>query len=344
MTVLPRRTTISRKMSLVNGFSVSTLTLSTKGRNGSPPVITTSSNGLLQAAAFFVDSSGHSTFILPLDLKFASQEDLDLFLSSNCIRPPPMSKVTDRKGTNDDSNEEGKNDASGHFASKTDDSSTSDKAFIGFEARCSSDDRYGKSVVVEAITILATSVENLSVCFETEVTVRASGKDAQQRKSNSEEPTTLKVNIEVTPVLTFRKETSDPGGVMGTSQVIALELGAIPDHMQNESSERIQEIRLNSISLGLALSPAFTISVKSVSGGAMGRTMISLTVRHSNLHREPVTLSNLAIHPGSSKYEMMSSERGKQSGRYSVSTFELSFFNLALALSYDEYSFYRFFV
>jgi hypothetical protein len=250
-----------------------------------------------------------------------------------------MSKVTNPKGTNEDSKEEGRLDSSGDLGSKTDVSSIFDKAFIGFEARCSSDDHFGKTVVVEAITILATSFENLSVYFETEVTVRASSKGVQQRKNNSEEPSTLKVNIEVMPVLTFRKETNDQGGA--ASQLMALELGAVPDHMQKESSARMHEIRLNSVSLELALSPAFTISVKSVPGGSMGRTMISLTVRHSNLHREPVTLSNLAVHPGSSKYEIMSLERGKQSGRYSVSTFESSCFILGSDLSYDEYSFYR---
>ena len=325
-------------MSLAISFSACTLTLNTKGKNGSPPAITTGSDGSFQAASFFVDSSGHSTFILPLDLKFACQEDIDLLLSSNCICPLPRSKATNPNGSNDESKEEGRVDSSADVGSNTDTSSISDKASIGFEARCSSDDHYGKTVVVEAITILATSFENLSVYFETEVTVRASSKDVHQRKNNSEEPSTLKVNIEVTPVLTFRKETNDPGGAM--SQLMALELGAVPDHMQKESSTRMHEIRLNSVSLELALSPAFTISVKSVPGGAMGRTMISLTVRHSNLHREPVTLSNLAVHPGSSKYEIMSLERGKQSGRYSVSTFELSCFILGSALSYDEYSFY----
>jgi hypothetical protein len=134
----------------------------------------------------------------------------------------------------------------------------------------------------------------------------------------------LKVGIEVTPVLTFKNDFKDPGGVVGAAALMALELGAIPDHMQKESSARIHETRLNSVSLELALSPAFFISVNSVPGGTMGSTLISLTVRHSNLHREPVTVNNLAIHPGSSRYETQSTERGKPASKYSVSKLDIS--------------------
>jgi len=311
-------------MPLAKCFSACRLTINNKTRNESASVITIGSNGSLQVASFFVDSSGHSHFSLPLDLKFASQEDLDLALASNCIHPPPKNQTVDTVDKSPDGEKGTSLYASDLSKSNSHDSLSFETSFIGFEARCSSNDLHGRSVVVEAISILSTCIENLSVMFLTEVTVRASGVETRQNESSNKESSILKANIEVTPVLTFTKDLKDPEGVVGMTDLMALELGAIPDHMQKESSARIHETRLGSVSLELALCPAFTISVKSVPGGTMGKTMISLTILHSNLHRELVTINNLAIHPGSSRIDSLNTDRGKVLGKYSVGKFQSS--------------------
>lgn len=287
-------------------------------------MITSTSNGSYQATSFFVDSSGHSNFILPLDLKFGSREDLDLFLSSKSIRPLPQNQVEDQPdGTVDND----KPDSSGKSASDAHVSSATGKSSVGFEARCISGDVSERNVVVEAITILKTRVENLTICLETEITVRASGIDASHGEKSTPNPSSLKVDIEITPVLIIENHCKDPGSSVRAPDLLALELGAIPDHMQKETNARIHEARLDPVLLQLVLSPAFSISVDSVPGGSMGNTMISLTIRHSNLHREPVTINNLAIHPGSSRYETRSSERGKFVSKYSVSKLKWSALN-----------------
>lgn len=52
------------------------------------------------------------------------------------------------------------------------------------------------------------------------------------------------------------------------------------------------------------LIPALFVSFKEVSGGALpkGVTLISLGMYHSNLHKEPVVITNIALHPGHSRF------------------------------------------
>jgi hypothetical protein len=52
------------------------------------------------------------------------------------------------------------------------------------------------------------------------------------------------------------------------------------------------------------LIPALFVSVKEVSGGALpkGVTLISLGMYHSNLRKEPVVITNIALHPGHSRF------------------------------------------
>lgn len=277
-------------------------------------------NGSCEATAFFMDSSGHSTFILPLDLNFASQEDLDLFLASKTISPSPINQV---KNNLDESESGDIVDDSEKTASEDDEMGGEnydcDVSLIGFEARCSSsNDDMGKIVVVEAINVLATSVKGRCVTFEVEVTVRATNANTRNRQPEKVDgySSILYVDIEVTPVFTVTKN----AGSAGTLHYTALELGAIPDQMLRESSSsRIKETRLDPISVRLALSQAFVISVNSVSGTTTGTTLISLSIRHSNLHREPVVINNIAIHPGSSRYENFGPERGSFASKYSVS-------------------------
>lgn len=308
--------------SLSKSFAACTLTPSTQGRNGMPPSIKSSRTGTFTATSFFIDSSGHSNLTLPLELKFATQEDLDLVLASKSILPAPANLVSDEeKGQADE--EEGTATATSKDDHR-DESSLPEASFIGFEARSSSvGGSSSKAVVVEAICINSTSVKDLVVFFETEITVRASDYDKSSKKNPEESSvvSSIAANLEITPVLTIKKESKPGGGsAMDIPDLMALELGAIPDHMEKESSDRVHETRLDSLSLEVTLTHAFTISVESVGGPTPGTTLVSLTIRHSNLHREVVTISNIAIHPGHSRYENLSNSSPRNFGsKYSVS-------------------------
>jgi hypothetical protein len=299
-------------MSLSKRFAACTLTPSTKGKDGMPPSIKSSPSGTFTATSFFIDSSGHSNFTLPLELKFSSQEDLDFVLASKTVVPAPANIVA----------EEGKEHEESESAKEDQDETGSQTSFIGFEARISSVAGSSKAVVVEAISINSTSVKDLVIFFETEITVCASDYDRSSKKVPDESViSTIMANLEITPVLTIKKEAKPGGGsAMDIPDLMALELGAIPDHMQKESSSRVHETRLDSVSLEVTLTHAFTISVESVPGSAPGKTMVSLTIRHSNLHREVVTISNIAFHPGHSRYENFSNSSPRNFGsKYSVS-------------------------
>jgi hypothetical protein len=303
-------------MSLSKSFAACTLTPSVKGKNGMPPSVKSSSSGTFTATSFFIDSSGHSNFTLPLELKFASQEDLDIALASKTIVPAPSNIVAEEETEQEES--EPAKEADQEEASGT------ESSFIGFEAHSYSMPGSSKAVVVEAIKINTTSVKDLVVSFETEITVRASDYERPSKKSPDESSSiisSIKANLEITPVLTIKKE-AKPGGAsaMDIPDVMALELGAIPDHMQKESSARVHETRLDPVSVEVTLTHAFTISVESVRGPTPGKTMVSLTIKHSNLHREVVTISNIAFHPGHSRYEHVSNSSPRHFGsKYSVS-------------------------
>lgn len=300
-------------MSLAKSFVACVLSPTTRSKNGLPPVIKADASGKFHTTSFFIDSSGHSNVFLPLELKFASKEDLDLILSSNSIVPKPLNLVAEHDN--------------GAGAIVGEPVANSETSFIGFEARSASIGRSPKVAVVEAISIISTSIKDLVVTFETEVIVRASMQDQASKRSRDESgSSTVLASIEITPVLTVKKDSKSEGGYLELPDLMALELGAIQDHMQMESSARVQETRLEPLMVDITLTHAFTISVKSVQGSSLGNTLVSLTIKHSNLHREAVTISNIAIHPGHSRYETSSESPGRSIGsKYSVSKYFMHF-------------------
>jgi hypothetical protein len=55
---------------------------------------------------------------------------------------------------------------------------------------------------------------------------------------------------------------------------------------------------LSPVSLHVALQHAMTIQVRSLPGPIMGQTYIAIQMAHSNSHVHPVTITNIALHPG----------------------------------------------
>jgi hypothetical protein len=292
-------------MTLPKIFAGCSFAPATKDKAGNPTSINPSPIGTWKITSFFIDSSGRSSFPLPLELQFSSKEDLDVFLAANCLDPAPENLIEEN-----DKEE------------KQDDTSPQSESSVGFEVKSYSVDE-SKAVVVEGITIHSCSINDLTVCFETEVTVRASNHEygVSQEGSGVVDPHNLNVlsNLEISPVLTIKKINQKQGS-MDFPDLMALELGAIPDHMQKESSARVQETRLSSMALDVTLTHAYTIAVKSTEGSTLGNTLISLSIRHSNSHSEPVTITNIAMHSGHSRYEIISqTNRGMPGGQYSVS-------------------------
>ena len=308
--------------------------------------ITTTTNATgsssYNTTSFFIDSSGRSTFTLPLEIKFATKQELDDFLAAKCLDPSPSNLISDITTTDDD-------------VDKT--KTTSSSSILSFEVKSLSVDDT-KEVAVEGVTILSSMVhtEDLIVSFQVKVTVRAEIHDDAISSPSSpvafsssprgtggvggaenfnfkddnqldmtdiveKPPKTINVvtNLQIIPVLTMQRKpdthtglavsNSNDGGEDIMFDLTALELAAIPDQMQKSTTDRTVEARLSPLGLMLTLTHAFTISVKSVPGpySHMGNTMVSLTIQHSNSHSESVSITNIALHPGHSRQDESSS-------------------------------------
>ena len=92
--------------------------------------------------------------------------------------------------------------------------------------------------------------------------------------------------------------------------LLALELGAGTRPQKPAASRSAAHTRYatsllytDTAVLYLRLVSALTLKVREVGGAraAMGATLLSLTVAHGNIHDEPVTITNIALHPGHSR-------------------------------------------
>ena len=264
-------------MALSEAFESCKVEPVTEGRDGSATHIATASNGGWKTTSFFIDSSGHSKFDLPLNVSFDSKDKLDEFLKAKCLNPAPKNLVEDE--TSNAENEE----------------SSSTKASLGFEIKSFSVDE-SKGVAVECVNVVECLVEDLTLQFILKVTVRASNHqiDAFNNDGDALNPNGLSVvtNLEVVPVLTI-KENANEKDSSPIPNPMMLEIAATPQYMRKAKLVSAKEVRLSPIKLNLCLTHAFTISVKSVGGPSIGTTLISLTIRHSNSHQEKVTISNI---------------------------------------------------
>jgi hypothetical protein len=294
--------------------------------------------------SFFIDSSGRSSFVAPLELKFSSKENLDEFLTAKCLDPPPKNLVVEETSSDNTTNH---NDDSGGVKDPEFPSSV-----LSFQVRSSPKDDI-KEVTVEGVTVSSctASVEDLVVSFQLRVTVRAvlhddslsaplspvafsssprgvgsvggaenfnfniEG-DASRAAENSTDNSPLEVvtSLQVIPVLTIQNPHHSKEQDEEILELLALEMAAIPDQMVKSTVEHSQEVRLDPLLLTLTLTHAFTISVASVPGPDrhMGHTMVSLTIQHSNSHNETVTITNIALHPGHSREDSGSVRRDKE--------------------------------
>lgn len=322
--------------------------------------------------SFFVDSSGRSSFTVPLQMIFDKKKDLEQLLTANCFDPPPRNPVSEIDLT-DDNNDNIDNDGDG------DNDGTKTNASVAFEVKSISSDRDDSNQVsVEGVSILACSVKNSVVTFKTKVTVRATTRGptsdyvttnstdspAQMSPSrfsssllstntmkNSAQPelelkqqqqlqqVNLSTSFKITPVLTIEntvicrhgddKDRNEASKNEFSPDLTLLGLAAIPDQMQynnstnnkavssilSTSNDRVHEARLSPVTINVTLTNAFTITVQSVSGpkSRMGNTLVSLSIQHSKTHNLPVTITNIAVHPGHSRHNVIVARNNKKS-------------------------------
>jgi hypothetical protein len=255
-------------------------------------LIASSSAGTWKTSSFYLDSSGRSSISLPLELKFASKEALDEFIATKCVVPDPANIVTEEA-------EPAEEDSSDAAQNHDDDLA---RWSFGIEAKVSLTFGIGEAIsaIVENITVVSSKVEGESIYFDTEIVVRVSRAGGDRLESDDE--SRVKTNLEVTAVLSEKVKVVDEDNT-ALESLRTLNLGGFPDLGQTSSHRRVRQTRLTPFALHVSLTHALSISVKSVNTQTMGNTLVSLTMRHSNTHTEPVTVTNIALHPGHSRQD-----------------------------------------
>jgi len=310
--------------------------------------------------SFFVDSSGRSTFSLPLQLVFKTTADLEELLATNCFNPLPRNQYYNDIHENDQKK----------VAETEKDTNVKRSASFALEVKSVPIDD-SNLVTVESVSVLSCSVQNLAITFCTKVTVRATLRESSQaiissvddsggrfsssprgtqgtgfnrsggddfsscrnnnneseRKQHRQQQVNVSTNLEITPILTIEDNLIGNGGNTNESSkdddspdLVSLELAAIPDQMQYNtdcrvlsSKDRSHEVRLPPATMCVDCTNAFTITVQSVGYPIrqMGKTLVSLTIRHSNAHKLPVTITNISFHPGHSKHDVKTQTKNK---------------------------------
>jgi hypothetical protein len=272
---------------LSHRFASCTFTPITSDVTESSPI--RAGDGGFSTTSFFMDSSGRSKFVLPLQLSCPTKEDLDYIQQSGCMPDPGIQSSGEVSGA------------------------------VRFEITSRSPPKAEKAITVEEISVISCSVQGNSFLLETELVVRAF-KVEQEPDSRAafSEPIISESEIigdftnegavgapthcqlEVTAVLvTQKKNALESRGIPG---LVALELsgGFVP---YSEQSSTLQT-RLAPFFLNLSLTQALKISVRAVPGSSAGSTLVSLTLLHSNSHDEIVTISNISLHAGHSRSDM----------------------------------------
>lgn len=263
-------------------------------------------NGKWKAYSFFLDSSGRSVVSLPLLLRFSSGEVLDRFLRSNCISPLPDNLVFEEEEDIDGGLPE---------SADEDDEETPKQSQRELQlfARVALTSGNGQAITskVEDVRILSTKIEEdkSSLSMQTEVAIRVSlskatiTTDDDQTTNNHHHQTQLgDVKASMNIGASFAEFYSTAELDRGSSALKLLDaLNHQSDSLLNATPKPVVT-SLAAIPIQVTLTQALEIAVRSVPGPIMGHTFLSLSMRHTNTHEKPVTITSIALHPGVSWY------------------------------------------
>ena len=245
-------------------------------------------------SGFFQDSSLRSTFSLPIQIECTSPTALNEILATNCL---DIFLV-------DEANKQGSDDISNSASAST--KQTSSPFSLAVEAKVLLTFGTGEalSALVENVVLKHARVQGLCIDLETEITLRVRS-DAGRIDPSS----VVKINLEVGAVLTeeLPPQTQAEAAVEGLK---ALNLGGLPEIGLESQHQKIRFARLAPFELNIALTFAMKITARSVPSHVMGQTLVSLTISHSSMHSECLTITNIALHPGHSI--MLSSDNRQQ--------------------------------
>ena len=245
-------------MAAVSAFSAASIHAVTNTESSTSSIVR-QADDKLKASSYYLDSTGRSSISLPLRLDFADATALKTFLESTQVQ------------------RDEKDDTKKH------------RYTLAVEAKVTLTFGSGEAIsaAVEDVSILATTVEESSIRFDTAIVVKVSRKGPHQVDSAS-----VKTVLEVTAALTEKMEEEHADTV---SLLESLNIG----FQKKEAVDRLHQTRLPPITLSVSMTNALAILVRSLSESG-DRTLISVTIRHANTHSDPVTITGVSCHPNQS--------------------------------------------
>lgn len=225
------------------------------------------------SSSYYLDSNGRACLSVPLELSFPTEKLLTDSLDANCFHPKPLYKK------NDD-------------ADKKSDTGETQSSNIFIEAKVVLTFGSGEAILalVEQVRVHSITVQSpTSLLFETDVFIRVSHVDENARGRMTD----VKVAIEMSAVLHQRLPVEGDDSTNAALQLLKTAM----NKSIGADAQNIRSIRTNSASIKAHLTQALTVHVDSVSGPAAGETFLSVHIRHSCTHKEPVTITRIRLHP-----------------------------------------------
>lgn len=290
------------------------------------PSIELCSDGTWKTSAFYVDSSGRSRISMPLRLTLPSRETMDEFIAKDCIHPMPSNFKKDKSPDSCKSEKEGDENIT------TEDQQEGSRLTLGIEAKVTLTFGSGQAVAakVEGVNIIATKIDenNNSIIFDSEAVVRVSRTEGDLIVTSSGDAISkVKTNLEISAVLSEEVRVDQDAAALKVFQTLTSR-GFVNHDQQTSIHKRMRQTRVAPVALGVSLTHALFMSVSSVKGSSMGQTLVSFTLRHSNMHSEPVTITNISLHPGHSRHDrgqQLDEDHSMREGQHSITDMSRSF-------------------
>lgn len=233
--------------------------------------------GTYKTSCFYLDSSGRASIALPLELQCPTTE-----AAQELIR---------------------------HFENGPEQNNSQKKTAIAIQAKVTLTFGTGQAITakVEGVTILSTELleqqndtatTTSKIVCNTEILLRVS-KEGASNNTMDQGTDDVKTNLEIAATLTevFQEQNVSANDLLESLR--ARHIGQeLADSSNNDHHDRYKVTKLPPIVLHVALTHALTIAVRSVHGPNMGQTFLMLTLKHSNTHLRPVTVTSIALHPG----------------------------------------------
>jgi len=280
--------------------------------------VTTSDGGKTwHTSSFYLDSSGRSSVGLTLQLTAPDLESFERLVSSRCFDPflTGAPDADQSSGRADDCAAQEGVDAPASDSAPEDTASTtgSSRCTFGIEAKVALTFGTGEAITASVEDVVIGSAEIIRdggcrILLDTSIIVRVTRPEGSSSATASDSSSRVKTVLEVSAVLTEEGAAADPSSsaasLVASPGLAALNLGGFANvgSAGALASRLRRERRVQPFDLTVVLTHALSIAARGVlpNSQTMGRTLVSLTIRHSNTHPEPVTITNIALHPGHS--------------------------------------------